>query len=80
MRQDMGTSKTLKSSHIRFGKRTYFFDIKSSVNNKRFLKITESKFVEEGKDRQYNSFILFPENVADFQKYLKESVVALSLS
>lgn len=72
----MGKSKIDKvaSSHVRFGRRTYFFDVNLTRENKKYLKITESKFVEEGKDRIYNSFILFPENVADFQKSLAEMV------
>jgi len=73
----MGKSIRLKSSHIRFGKRTYFFDINVGPTNKKYLKITESKFVEEGKPRQYNSFILFPENVADFQKNFSEMIANL---
>ncbi len=76
----MGKSKTLESSHIRFGRRTYFFDVKLSIDNKRFLKITESKFIEEGKDRQYNTFILFPENIPEFQKLLQEAVITINLS
>ena len=70
----MGKSNTVKSAHVRFGKRTYFFDVNVTATDKKYLKITESKFVEEGKPRTYNSFILFPENVADFQKNLSEMV------
>jgi len=76
----MGTSKTLESSHIRFGNRTYFFDVKSAENDKKFLRITESKYFGEGKERQYNSFILFPENMPEFQKTLKQSILMLGLS
>lgn len=32
----------------------------------------------EGKERKYNSFILFPENISDFQKSLEESVTLLN--
>lgn len=62
------------SSHVRFGKRTYFFDVNLTKENKKYLKITECKFVEEGKPRIYNSFILFPENIGDFQKNMGEVV------
>ncbi|MBI2442653.1 MAG: DUF3276 family protein [Candidatus Levybacteria bacterium] len=74
----MAKSNTIKSSHVRFGRRTYFFDINLSANNKKYLKITESKFLGEGKDRQYNSFILFPEDVVEFEKNLKEMAGSLS--
>lgn len=73
--RDMNKSKkaSIASSHIRFGKRTYFFDINlTKAEDQKYLKITESRFVEEGKPRLHNSFILFPENVADFQKSMAE--------
>jgi hypothetical protein len=74
----MSKSKAINSAHVRFGKRTYFFDINITPQNKKYLKITESKFVEEGKPRIYNSFILFQENIADFQKNLTEMVQHLT--
>lgn len=74
----MGKSTTVKSSHVRFGRRTYFFDVNEAANAKKYLKITESKFLGEGEKRQYNSFILFPEDVTQFQEQLKEVVGSLS--
>jgi single-stranded DNA-specific DHH superfamily exonuclease len=62
----------VKSSMLRAGKRTYFFDVKEASNSKRYLKITESMFEKEGEKRKYNSFILFPENLVDFQQRLNE--------
>jgi len=74
----MGKSNTIKSSHIRFGKRTYFFDINQKPGSeKKYLRITESQFQGEGKERKYNSFILFPEDVEEFQQNLKSSANAL---
>lgn len=64
--------KSDKSSKFRIGKSTYFFDVNTATNNKKYLRITESRFVEEGKDRIRNSMVLFPETVPDFQKNLKE--------
>jgi Protein of unknown function (DUF3276). len=55
----MGKSTKLNSTHVRFGKRSYFFDVNQAESNKKYLKITESKFVAEGQPRIYNSFILF---------------------
>ncbi len=66
-----GKSNKINSSHIRFGRRTYFFDV-NEKNDKKYLKITESKWMGEGKDRIYNSFVLFPEEVENFQKNLSE--------
>jgi len=72
-----GKSNTLKSSHVRFGRRTYFFDVVVGRNKKNYLKITESKFMGEGQKRAYNSFLLFPEDLADFQSNLKEAAGSL---
>jgi hypothetical protein len=74
----MGKSTRVKSSHVRFGKRTFFFDVNLAKNDAKYLKITESRFVEGGKDRIYNSFILFPESVKEFQKNLEEMAGFLS--
>ena len=62
---------SVKSTKFRVGKRTFFFDVNIASNNKNYLKITESRFVEDGKDRIRNSVVLFPEDIQDFQKNLK---------
>lgn len=69
---DKSIKQTVKSSMLRAGKRTFFFDVKLASNNKKYLKITESSFEGEGKERRYNSFLLFPEQVVDFQQRLTE--------
>ncbi|MBI4097392.1 MAG: DUF3276 family protein [Candidatus Levybacteria bacterium] len=74
----MNKSNTIKSSHVRFGRRSYFFDVNQAINDKKYLRITESQFLGEGKERRYNSFILFPEDVESFQKNLKEAAGFLS--
>lgn len=63
---------SVKSSKFRIGKRTFFFDVNVASNNSKYLRVTESRFVEEGKDRVRNSVVLFPEDIQDFQKNLKE--------
>ena len=67
-----GKSNKINSSHVRFGRRTYFFDV-NEKNDKKYLKITESKWMGEGKERIYNSFVLFPEDLEGFQKNLQET-------
>ncbi len=64
--------QSVKSSMLRAGKRTFFFDVRVASNNKKYLKITESAFEGEGKERRYNSFFIWPENVVDFQTRLTE--------
>lgn len=66
--------KSVKSSVLKCGKRTFFFDVNLASNNKKYLKITESQFVAEGQDRKRNTFLLFPEDLKNFQSTL----VALS--
>jgi len=75
----MSQSNTVKSSHVRFGKRTYFFDVNQKEgSSKKYLRITESQFQGEAKERKYNSFILFPEDVESFQQNLKEAANSLT--
>ena len=64
----------VKSSYIRCGKKTFFFDINLAANNKKYLKVTESRFVEEGKDRIRNSVVIFPEDIQDFQNNFNEMI------
>lgn len=65
---------SINSSKFRIGKRTFFFDVNRASNDSKYLKITESRFVEEGKDRVRNSVVLFPEDLKDFQDSLKEMI------
>ena len=64
----------LKSSTLKCGKRTYFFDVNLAKTNKRYLKITESRFEGEGEERKRSSFVLFPEDAQNFQQRLTEAV------
>jgi len=67
-------NSTVKSSNFRIGKRTFFFDVNIASNDSKYLRVTESRFIEEGKDRIRNSVVLFPEDVKDFQKSLKAMI------
>lgn len=80
MEKQNASGNTVKSSRFRNGSKTFFFDVNLASNDKKYLKITESRFVGEGEDRKRNSVILFPENVRDFQKNLKEMCKVLQLS
>ncbi len=57
------------SKTIRAGKRTYFFDVKSTRSNQYYLTITESKkkFIDDGNFRyEKHKLFLYPE---DFEKF-----------
>ena len=64
----------IKSSILKMGAKTIFFDVNLAANDKKYLKITESRFTGEGSDRVRNSVILFPENIEGFEKSLREMV------
>ena len=64
----------LKSSVLKAGKRTFFFDVHLASNDKRYLKITESRVPEEGEEKgKRSSFVIFPDNIQDFLGRLEES-------
>ncbi|MBI3290516.1 DUF3276 family protein [Candidatus Microgenomates bacterium] len=71
---DTSKNKPLASSMVRAGKRTFFFDVKLTSDRKKFLKITESTFQGEGKERKYSSFFIFGDHAQDFQDKLNESI------
>ncbi|WMJ74925.1 DUF3276 family protein [Cytophagaceae bacterium ABcell3] len=58
------------SQRVRAGKRTYFFDIKSTRSNDYYLTITESKrrFKEDGYFYEKHKIFLYKE---DFNKFLE---------
>ena len=58
------------SQRVRAGKRTYFFDVKSTRSNDYYLTITESKrrYKEEGYYYEKHKIFLYKE---DFDKFVK---------
>lgn len=67
------SKKALKSSMIKSGKRNFFFDIYLASNNKKYLKITESRVPEaEGEKGKRTSFVLFAEDIANWQSTMAQ--------
>lgn len=66
------SKNTLKSVNFRIGSRTFFFDVNVASNDRKYLKVTESRFMGEGQDRVRSSVVLFPSDVKDFQANLKD--------
>ena len=64
------------SQRVRAGKRTYFFDIKSTRSNDYYLTITESKrrFKEDGFVYEKHKIFLYKEDFDKFLDALKETV------
>ncbi len=69
---EKSTTNTVKTSVLKAGAKTFFFDVNVASNDKRYLKITESRFSGEGKDRVRNSVVVFPEQIQEFAQNLKE--------
>ena len=69
-----GFNNRIKTSMVRMGAKTIFFNVNIASNNRKYLQITESRYMGEGKDRVRNSVVLFPENIEGFQKGLKEII------
>lgn len=66
------SANNIKSVVLKMGAKTIFFDVNLAANDKKYLKITESRFTGEGNDRVRSSVVLFPENIEGFEKSLKE--------
>ncbi len=64
------------SKRVRAGKRTYFFDVKSTRSNDYYLTITESKrrFKDEGFVYEKHKIFLYKEDFDKFIEALKETV------
>jgi len=64
------------SQRVRAGKRTYFFDIKSTRSNDYYLTITESKrkFKEDSFFYEKHKIFLYKEDFDKFQEALRESI------
>ncbi len=65
-----GEKSEIYSQRVRAGKRTYFFDIKSTKANDYYLTITESKrrYKEDGYYYEKHKIFLYKE---DFDKFLE---------
>jgi len=64
------------SSKVKAGKRTYFFDVKSTRSNDYYLTITESKkrFKEDGFTYEKHKIFLYKEDFNKFMEALNNTV------
>lgn len=64
------------SQRVRAGKRTYFFDVKSTRSNDYYLTITESKrkFKDDGYVYEKHKIFLYKEDFHKFKDALEETV------
>jgi Protein of unknown function (DUF3276) len=64
------------SKRVRAGKRTYFFDVKSTRGNDYYLTITESKrrYRDDGFSYEKHKIFLYKEDFEKFVEALRETV------
>jgi len=60
------------------GGKTYFLDIEKTKEGSPYLKITESRFKGEGKQRERSSIIVFSESAEAFLEAVTEMVAKLN--
>lgn len=72
----MGYDKNdeIYSNVVRAGKRTYFFDVKSTKGNDLYITLTESKktFVDGRESYQKHKIFLYKEDFEKFEEGLKD--------
>lgn len=74
---ELNAKPEIFSKSIRAGKRTYFFDVKSTRNDEYYLTITESKrkFADNGSYRyEKHKLFLYPEDFEKFTHTLEEII------
>jgi len=64
--------EAIYSTRIKGGSKTYFFDVRQTKNANKYLTITESRIMEEGK-RTRNTIAIFPDNLQEFNAALSEA-------
>lgn len=72
----IGENEEIYSKRVKAGKRTYFFDVKSTRANDYYLTITESKkrFKEDGFVYEKHKIFLYKEDFNKFLEALQETV------
>ncbi len=63
--------KNIDTKTLKFGKRTYFFDVKEASNGNKYVRVTESRFIKEGEPWRRNTITLFKDDAVEFLKMLK---------
>jgi hypothetical protein len=73
---DNSEKAELYSQRVRAGKRTYFFDVKSTRGNDYFLTITESKRIprEDGFSYEKHKIFLYKEDFLKFAEALQDAI------
>lgn len=78
-RNSFGDKEEIFSQAVKAGRRTYFFDVKSTKSNDLYLTITESKkFTENGNERyEKHKIFLYKEDFEKFEEALRDSLAKI---
>ena len=68
----MYVAENKDSRTIRSGGRTLFLDVEKTKESKPYLRITESRFKGEGKERERSSIFVFSEDAEEFAQVVSE--------
>ncbi|MBO0935181.1 DUF3276 family protein [Fibrella sp. HMF5335] len=73
---DERTNEKIYSKRVRAGKRTYFFDVKSTRGNDFYLTLTESRRLPQGDGFTYDKqkMFLYKEDFTKFLEALQETI------
>jgi hypothetical protein len=71
-------TKNENSKTVRAGDRTFFFDVEKTSEGKPYLKITESRFKGEDKERERSSIFIFSEDAKKFAQAVSEMTKRLA--
>ena len=71
--KDLSEKEEIFSKVLRAGRRTYFFDVKSTKGNDLYITLTESKktFVDGRETYQKHKIFLYKEDFDEFEAALK---------
>ena len=69
--------KTARGALVRAGSRTYFIDVEKTAEGQSYIKITESRFQGEGKERTRASIVVFSEHARKFASAVLDVVTGL---
>jgi hypothetical protein len=66
--------KTLFSSKVSAGGRTYFFDVKEATSGDKYLVINESRKSQDGQSYERNRIMVFEGYLTSFYETLKDAI------
>lgn len=70
----MKDNNEVESIKVPAGKRTYFIDVKQTVENIKYLKIRESKRLENG-EYERHQIMIFEENINNMADAVKQALI-----